>query len=163
MRVALHTAMVASLMRRAGYAPPVSLFSTMLRVHQKVYELSDGRVGHRLLGVPTLMLRTNGARSGVIRTNALVYAMDGNRYLVVASKGGSDKAPGWLYNLRKDPAAEVQIGRKRQRAAAEIVYSDDPDYARVWRIVNDNNAGRYDEYQTQTSRAIPVVALTLRA
>jgi F420H(2)-dependent quinone reductase len=132
----------------------------MLRVHQKVYERSGGLVGHRLLGVPTLLLRTTGARSGATRTNALVYARDGDRYLVVASKGGSAQAPGWLHNLRKDPAAEIQLGRKRHRATAEILSSDAPDYARVWRIVNDNNAGRYDQYQTQTTRPIPVVALT---
>jgi deazaflavin-dependent oxidoreductase (nitroreductase family) len=140
----------------------MSLFSLALKVHQKLYEQSGGLIGHGLLGVPTLLLRTTGARSGLTRTNALVYVRDGERYLVVASKGGADQAPGWLHNVRKDSNAEVQIGRKRHRAAAEIVGSDDPDYARVWQIVNDNNAGRYDEYQTQTSRPIPVVALTLQ-
>jgi F420H(2)-dependent quinone reductase len=137
----------------------MSLYSAALRVHQKLYELSDGLVGHRLLGVPTLLLRTTGARSGVTRTNGLVYARDGDRYLVVPSKGGADAAPGWLYNLRKNPTAEVQIGRKRQRVTAEIVGRDEPDYGRVWRIVNDNNAGRYDQYQARTDRPIPVVAL----
>ncbi len=141
----------------------MSLFSLVLKVHQRLYELSDGFVGHRLLGVPTLLLRTTGARSGLTRTNALVYARDGDRYLVVASKGGADEAPGWLHNLRKDPTAEVQIGRGRHRASAEIVVSGEPDYSRLWRIVNDNNAGRYDQYQTQTSRPIPVVALTLQS
>ena len=140
----------------------MSLFSLTLRVHQVLYERSGGLVGHRLLGVPTLLLRTTGARSGLTRTNALVYARDGERYLVVASKGGADQAPGWLHNLRKEPTAEVQIGRERRRASAAIVGGDDPDYARVWRIVNDNNGGRYDEYQTRTSRTIPVVALTLQ-
>lgn len=135
----------------------------MLRVHQKIYEGSGGLVGHRLLGVPTLLLRTTGARSGATRTNALVYARDGDRYLVVASKGGSAQAPGWLHNLRKDPSAEIQLGRKRHRVTAEILSNDAPDYARVWRIVNDNNAGRYDQYQTQTTRPIPVVALTPRS
>lgn len=139
----------------------MSLFSVALRVHQMLYELSDGLVGHRLLGVPTLLLRTTGARSGATRTNALVYARDGDRYLVVASKGGADQAPGWLHNLRKDRGAEVQIGRERHRATAEIVGRDDPDYDRLWRIANDNNGGRYDEYQRHTTRPIPVVALSL--
>ena len=127
-----------------------------------LYEQSGGFVGHRLLGVPTLLLRTTGARSGVTRTNALVYAPDGERYLVVASKGGADQAPGWLHNVRKDPNVEVQIGRGRHRALAEIIGGEDPDYPRVWRIVNDNNGGRYDEYQARTSRTIPVVALKLQ-
>ena len=65
----------------------MSLFGNVLRVHEKLYVATDGRVGHRLLGVPTLLLRTTGRRSGVTRTNALVYARDGAGYLVVASKG----------------------------------------------------------------------------
>jgi F420H(2)-dependent quinone reductase len=141
----------------------VTLFSQTLRVHQMLYERTGGLIGHRLLGVPTLLLRTTGARTGQTRTNALVYAKDGDHYLVVASKGGADQAPGWLHNLRRDPSAEVQIGRERHRATAEIVESQMPDYARVWRIVNENNGGRYDEYQKQTKRPIPVVALTLES
>ena len=140
----------------------MSLFSLGLKVHQALYERSGGLVGHRLLGVRTLLLRTTGARSSLTRTNALVYAQDGERYLDVASKGGDDKAPGWLHNLRNSPSAEVQIGRERYRATAEIVTPDASDYARVWRTVNDNNAGRYDEYQARTNRPIPVVALTLQ-
>lgn len=140
----------------------MSLLSLALKAHQTLYERSAGRVGHRLLGVPTLLLRTTGARSGLTRTNALVYARDSDRYLVVASKGGADTAPGWLHNLRNNPIAQVQIGRERYRASAEVVSRDDPDYDRLWRIVNDNNAGRYDEYQARTSRPIPIVALTLQ-
>jgi len=139
----------------------MSLFSLTLKIQQMLYERTGGLIGHRLLGVPTLLLRTTGARSGLTRTSALVYAREGDRYLVVPSKGGADQAPGWLHNLRHNPSAEVQIGRKRHRATAEIVGRDDADYARLWRIVNDNNAGRYDEYQARTGRPIPVVALTL--
>lgn len=139
----------------------MSLFSYTLKVHQALYERSGGLVGHHLLGVPTLLLRTTGARSGLTRTNALVYAKDGDRYLVVASKGGSDQAPGWLHNLRRDSNPEVQLGRTHHRASALIIRGEDPDYARVWKIVNDENSGRYDEYQTHTDRKIPVVALTL--
>lgn len=139
----------------------MSLFSLALKVHQALYERSGGLVGHRLLGVPTLLLRTTGARTGQTRTNALVYAKDSDRYLVVASKGGSDQAPGWLHNLRRDPHPEVQLGRRRHRASAAIIGGEDPDYARVWRIVNDGNSNRFQEYQTRTSRTIPVVALSL--
>ena len=140
----------------------MSLFSLSLKIHQMLYERSGGLVGHRLLGVPTLLLRTTGARSGLTRTNGLVYARDDERYLVVGSKGGADQAPGWLHNLRKSSTAEVQIRRERHQATAKILGPDDPDYGRVWRIVNDNNANRYEEYQRQTSRPIPVVALTLQ-
>ena len=67
----------------------MSATGQVLRLHERLYEATDGRVGHRMVGVPTLLLRTTGARSGVTRTNALVYARDGADYLVVASNGGA--------------------------------------------------------------------------
>lgn len=138
----------------------MSLYSTALQVHEFVYKRTDGLIGHRVLGVPTLLLRTKGRRSGLTRTNALVYARDGERYLIVPSKGGADTPPAWLLNLTADPDVEFQIGRTKRPAKATIIGRDDPDFDRVWWIVNDNNAGRYDGYQTKTSRQIPVVALT---
>jgi deazaflavin-dependent oxidoreductase (nitroreductase family) len=138
----------------------MSLFSTVLRVHDNLYKATDGRVGHRLLGVPTLLLRTTGRRSGTIRTISLVYAHDGADYLVVASKGGSDQPPAWLLNLEAKPEVEIQIGRERQQATSRVVEPSDPDYARLWKIVNENNGDRYTAYQSETSRPIPVVAIT---
>jgi deazaflavin-dependent oxidoreductase (nitroreductase family) len=137
----------------------VSLTSAFLRLHQKLYERSDGRAGHRMIGVPTLLLRTTGRRSGAIRTNALVYARDGENYLLVASNGGADRPPAWLHNLRAKPEVEIQVARERRPATARIVEPADPDYERLWRIVNDNNRDRYTAYQQQTSRPIPVVAV----
>ena len=135
------------------------LYVGALRAHQFVYEGSDGLIGHRLLGVPTLLLRTTGRRSGQTRTNALVYANDGNRYLVVPSNGGADRPPAWLLNLEAESRVQVQIGRDRRPAKAIVVGGDDPDFERLWRLVNDNNRGRYEAYQAQTTRSIPVVAL----
>ena len=113
-----------------------------------------------MLGVPSLLLRTTGRRSGQTRTNGLVYARDGDAYLVVASNGGADRAPGWLHNLRANPAVEIQIGRKRQPATARIIERSDPDYDRAWKLVNENNSDRYSAYQEKTARAIPVISLT---
>jgi hypothetical protein len=62
----------------------VSLFSRVPRVPERIYVAIDGRIGHRLLGVPTPLLRTTGRRSGATRTNGLVYADDGEDLLVVA-------------------------------------------------------------------------------
>ncbi len=138
------------------------LVSGVLRVHAKIYEGTDGRVGHRMIGVPTLMLRTTGRRSGQTRTNSLVYARDGDGYLVVPSNGGADRPPGWLHNLRAKPEVEVQVGRERQPATASVVERGDPEFDRLWKAVNDNNKGRYDQYQAATSRQIPVVVLSPR-
>jgi deazaflavin-dependent oxidoreductase (nitroreductase family) len=140
-----------------------SAFHTLLRVHASLYERTDGLIGHRLLLVPCLMLRTTGRKSGQTRTNALVYATDGERYIVVASKGGDPRAPAWLLNLRANPDVEVQIGRTRFAASATEIRPDDPDYARLWKLVNDRNANRYDAYQAKTTRQIPLVALSRAA
>ena len=131
----------------------MSLTGQMLRVHEALYKGTDGRIGHKMIGVPTLLLRTTGRRSGATRTNGLVYARDGNDYLVVPSNGGADKPPAWLHNLVANPEVEIQIERDRQKGTARVVEPSDPDYERLWKIVNDNN-------QKQTSRPISVVAVT---
>ena len=140
-----------------------TLFQATLDVHAFIYQHTNGRIGHRLLGVPCLMLRTTGRRTGQTRTNSLVYAQDGGRWLVVASKGGNPKAPAWLHNLRANPQGEVQIGRTRHQVTATEIGHDDPEFARLWKLVNDNNGGRYDAYQRRTARPIPVVVLTPEA
>src|SRR3984893_8492104 len=132
----------------------------VLRLHEQLYKRTDGHVGHRMLGVPTLLLRSTGRRSGATRANGLVFARDGDDYLVGASNGGADRPPAWLHNLRANPDVEIQIARERQKATARIIESSDPDYDRMWRIVNDNNRDRYSAYQKQTARAIPVIAVT---
>jgi deazaflavin-dependent oxidoreductase (nitroreductase family) len=138
----------------------MSLTSQVLRVHEQIYKRTDGRIGHRMIGVPTLLLRTTGRRSGATRTNGLVYARDGDDYLVVASNGGADKAPAWLHNLRANPEVEIQVGRERQTGTARAVEPGEPDYERLWTIVNENNRDRYRAYEKLTDRPIPVVVVT---
>src|SRR3982075_3859984 len=138
----------------------MSITGQVLRPHEQLYKRPDGRVGHRVLGVPTLLLRTTGRRSGTTRTNGLVYARDGEDYLVVASNGGADRPPAWLHNLRADPDVEIQIARERRRGAARVVEPSDTDYDRLWKIVNDTNHDRYSAYQKQTARPIPVIVIS---
>ena len=134
----------------------------VLRVHDAVYQKTNGWIGHRTLGIPSLLLHTVGAKTGVPRTASLTYARDGGNYLIVASKGGDPKAPGWYHNLKSNPDVEINVGPKRFGATAKPVLPDDPDYARLWQIVNKNNSNRYEAYQKKTSRPIPVVVLTPR-
>jgi len=131
-----------------------------VRVHDAVYQGTGGWIGHRIPGAPnSLLLHTVGAKSGLPRTSTLSYARDGESYLVVASKGGDPRAPGWYHNLRADPEVEIQVGRRRLPATATPVLPDDPEYPRLWRIVNANNADRYEGYQARTTRPIPVIRL----
>ena len=138
----------------------MSLTSRVLRLHEQLYKSTDGRVGHRMVGVPTLLLRTTGRRSGATRTNGLVYARDGDDYLVVASNGGADRPPAWLHNVRANPDVEIQVARTRRKATARILEPADPDYDRLWKIANAHNRDRYTAYQKNTARAIPVVVIT---
>jgi deazaflavin-dependent oxidoreductase (nitroreductase family) len=138
----------------------MSVTSQVLKLHEQLYKRTDGRIGHRMIGVPTLLLRTTGRRSGATRTNSLVYARDGDDYVVVASNGGADRHPAWLHNLRTNPDVEIQIARERRQGTAKAIEPTDPDYDRLWRLVNENNQDRYSAYQKQTTRSILLVVVT---
>ena len=139
------------------------LFVNALKVHQAVYESTRGLIGHRiLLGMPALMLRTTGRRSGKTRTNALVYGKDGDRLLVCASNGGHRKPPAWLLNLEADPEVEVQVGVRRWPGNAQALRPGDPDYDRLFAICNKANRGQFAAYQKLTDRPLPVVVLSRR-
>ena len=102
-------------------------FRTTLQVHQFLYERTDGLIGHRLLGVATLLLRTTGRRTGQMRTNALNYFEEGGRYIVVASRGGSPNPPAWFLNLQANPAVEIQIARRRIPCTATVLDDHGPE------------------------------------
>lgn len=135
----------------------------LLMTHDAIYKRTNGRIGHKipLPGTPpSLLLHTVGAKTGRPRTNTLSYFPDAGDYYVVASKGGDPKAPGWYHNLKADPDVEINVGPKRFAVKATPVLADDPDYPRLWKIVNDGNSNRYNGYQKRTSRKIPLVRLT---
>jgi F420H(2)-dependent quinone reductase len=139
---------------------PAAFIRTFLRFHQTMYVQSGGLIGHRMVLVPTLLLRTVGRRSGRERVAALVYARDGHDYVVVASNDGADDPPAWLHNLNADPHVGLQVGRHRSGGVARVVERGDADYDRLWRLVNERNHGRYDGYQARTRRPIALVAVT---
>ena len=142
--------------------PPLEKYVGMplLRLHGKMYRKTKGWIGHKIPGLaPTLLLHTAGAKTGIARTNSLSYALDGGSYHVVASKGGRPTAPGWYHNLKANPKVEINVGRERMPATARIIAPDDSEYARLWKLVNNNNSHRYDTYQKRTTRPIPIIAL----
>ena len=137
-----------------------SFTTRFLHLHQALYERTDGRLGHRLIGVPSLILRSTGRRSGRTRTAVLAYGREGDGYVVVASNGGQDEPPAWLHNVRATPDVGIQVGRRRSPGHARIVEAGEADYARLWALVNRVNHGRYDGYQRLTTRPIALVVLT---
>lgn len=136
------------------------VFLTGLKVHQSVYENSRGLIGHRVLGMPALLLRTTGRRSGLTRTNALVYGRDGARYLVCASNGGHHLPPAWALNAEANPDVEIQIGVRKHAAVATFLRPGDTDYERLFAICNKANRGQFAAYQKKTHRPLPVIVLT---
>ena len=154
------------------YTPGAIVVGPFLRVHELLYKATGGLVGRRMIGRPSLLLTTTGRKTGKRREHALVFARRGDDYVVVASNGGNDRAPGWLFNLKANPNVEVQIGRRRFPATAWVATGEERE--RLWEQVNRENrglaplfhpdaAGRYDVYQRHTERSIDVVVLTCRA
>jgi deazaflavin-dependent oxidoreductase (nitroreductase family) len=129
----------------------------LLTVHQWLYEHSDGRIGASLGGRPMLLLRTIGRRSKELRTAALLYVRDGDAYVVIASKGGAPYHPGWFHNLTAKPDVEIQVGRERIPVRARVAKGK--ERSRLWARADEVNQGQYGEYQSRTSRVIPVVVL----
>lgn len=136
------------------------VFGPLLTVHQWLYEQSDGRIGTSLGGRPMLLLRTVGRRSGEPRTAALLYVRDGDNYAVIASKGGAPQHPAWFHNLRAQPNVEIQVGRERIPVRARVAEGE--ERARIWARADEVNQGGYVDYQSRTSRVIPVVVLEPR-
>lgn len=128
-----------------------------LAIYQWLYEKTDGRLTW-LGGLPVLLLRTIGRKSGQERTAALVYLKNGEDLVVVASNGGRDKPPHWFFNIQTHPEVGVQVGRRRTRMRARVAERD--ERARLWPLVNQNNSNRYDGYQAKTRRQIPIVVLS---
>jgi deazaflavin-dependent oxidoreductase (nitroreductase family) len=125
--------------------------------HVERYEATDGEEGHDWRGTIVLLLITTGRRSGEKRTMPLIYQPDGDRYVIVASKGGSADHPGWYYNLSEDPNVEVQVKGDRFNAVASTAEGEERE--RLWKLMTATWPA-YDQYQQKTDREIPVVVLT---
>lgn len=124
--------------------------------HARRYLESEGSDGHLWRGVPTLLLTTRGRTSGRARRTPLIYGRDGDRYLLVASRGGHPRHPDWYLNLLATPEVGVQVGAERFTARATT--ADAGDKPRLWRVMTDIWPD-YDQYQAKTTREIPVVIL----
>ena len=124
--------------------------------HVERYRETDGEEGHDWNGTTALILTTKGRRSGEARSTPLIYGTSGEDYLVVASKGGAPEHPGWYLNLEADPDVEVQVRGDRFHAHARTATAEEKP--ELWSIMTASWPA-YDEYQTKTTREIPVVIL----
>jgi deazaflavin-dependent oxidoreductase (nitroreductase family) len=141
----------------APYQPPdITLLG---EEHVRRYQETGGEVGYIWNGVPTLLLTTTGRRSGHARTTPLIFARDGDDYLVVASMGGAPQHPNWYQNLTTNADAHIQVRGEHLDVRARTATEDEKP--RLWAIVAAQWPN-YDVYQTRTEREIPVVVLTPR-
>ena len=126
--------------------------------HIKTYVATNGEDGHIWQGVPCLLLTTTGRKSGAQRRCALIYGMDGNDYIVAASRGGDANHPLWYKNMLNTPQVTLQVkGDVFQATASTIAEGANRD--RLWNAM----AAIWPDYNTyaeKTERRIPLVRLT---
>jgi len=121
------------------------------------FRANDGKVGGYFAGANMLLLHTIGAKSGQPRTNPMVYVTDGDRLVVIASKGGDDRNPDWYYNLLANPNVTVELGSEKFQARATAVTAE-PERSRLYAKMVEHRPG-FADYEQKTTRKIPAVVL----
>jgi deazaflavin-dependent oxidoreductase (nitroreductase family) len=139
-----------------GFLVRHAFMRTVDRLTRLVYALSGGRVGRRQGWYNMLLLTTTGRKTGRARVHTLLYIRDGERYVVCASNFGAPVHPAWYLNLRANPRALVQDGRRRLAVVAHDAAGEERErlwarLAEVWPFFNS--------YQRENPRLIPVVVL----
>jgi deazaflavin-dependent oxidoreductase (nitroreductase family) len=136
------------------------LLRRMMAGHTAVYRATGGLIGHRVPGfAPSLLLDHVGAKSGKRRTSPLVYGVDGDNLVLVASKGGYPKNPAWFHNLMANPDTTVQVGSERRQVHAREATSAEREG--LWALMVGVYGG-YEGYRRRTERQIPLVVLEPR-
>ena len=120
------------------------------------FRANHGRVGGRLAGAPLLLLHTTGARTATHRINPVMYMPDDGRYLIFAAKAGSDRHPGWYYNLLAHPDAQIEIGDRVLDVHATELYGSERDDRHAKQV---SCYPIFAAYQRGTRRTVPVIAL----
>jgi deazaflavin-dependent oxidoreductase (nitroreductase family) len=123
------------------------------------FRANDGRVGGMFDGATLLLLHHTGAKSGEPRVTPLVYTGDGERYIIYASKAGAPTNPGWYHNLLANPDTEIEVGTETIPVRATEITGEERD--RLFGAQAQRNPG-FADYQKNTDRVIPVIALTRR-
>lgn len=122
----------------------------------ELYERTNGQEGTTLrnTGLPVIIVTNRGRKTGAIRKTPLMRVADGDRYVLVASKGGAPQHPEWYYNLQADP--HVEIRDKSEVYTMRVREVEDPaERQRLWELAVAAYPP-YAEYQEKTDRLIPV-------
>jgi deazaflavin-dependent oxidoreductase (nitroreductase family) len=121
------------------------------------FRANNGRIPEgQFKGAPLLLLTTTGARSGKQYTSPLAHTREGDKYVVIASKGGAPTNPDWYHNLVAHPRVTVEVGTDKFEANARVAEGEERE--RLYAAQAERMPG-FAEYQKKTSRLIPVVVL----
>ena len=120
----------------------------------ELYESSGGTRGTTLRGLPVVIVTSQGSKTGAIRKTPLMRAVDGENYILVASRGGAPKNPSWYYNLKENHDVKIRDGvNVHKMRVREVTGSEERQ--RLWGIAVEAFPP-YRDYQETTSRLIPV-------
>lgn len=120
------------------------------------FRANGGKVGGPFAGAPLLLLHTVGAKSGAERVNPMMYRKLDGGYAVFASKAGAPTNPDWYYNLVAHPEVRAEIGSTTVPLTARVAADDEREP--IWTAHKSEYPG-FQDYETKTSRKIPVVIL----
>ena len=121
------------------------------------FRANGGKVGGPFEGRSLLLLHTVGAKSGEARINPVACIRDGERLVVIASKGGAPTNPDWYHNLLAHPRVTVETGSEQFQAEASVAV--EPERTRLFAKMVAMMPG-FADYQQKTKRVIPVIILT---
>ena len=119
-----------------------------------LYKRTGGKRGGTFRKAPVALLTTTGRKTGQPRVSPLLFLRDGERVIVVASRGGSEKNPMWYLNLKANPKVQVQINKEVLNLTARDATEE--ERAKYWPQLTQMYPD-YDDYQSWTDRQIPVV------
>ncbi len=117
---------------------------------------NEGVVGGMFENMPILLLHHVGAKSGAARVAPLAYMSDGDRYVIFASKAGAPENPAWFHNLKANPDTKIEIGGEVIDVVASEATGDERDRLFATQAAK---SPQFAEYQSKTTRVIPVVTL----
>jgi deazaflavin-dependent oxidoreductase (nitroreductase family) len=120
------------------------------------FRANEGKVGGMFEGKTLLLLHTIGAKSRQERINPVAYVRDGERFVVIASKGGAPTNPDWYYNIVAGPDLTVEVGTETLRVHATV--AEESERTRLYNKMVEMMPG-FEDYRRKTTRKIPVIML----
>jgi deazaflavin-dependent oxidoreductase (nitroreductase family) len=120
--------------------------------------VSGGRVQLTAFLVPSLVLRTIGAKSGEPRDAPLMYTADGHgRAIVAGTNWAGAKHPAWTTNLLAHPDAEINVRGRRMAVHASLIPDDERDA--TWTLM-EAQLPDYRLYERDSGRTARIFRLT---